>query len=278
MQTDPIFYELFRFDPSCLSRLVQIKLEGEYGFESITVKATEKRFDGFFRRLDGIGPHLFLEVQGYPERKIYWKLYREICIFYEQREDDTPFIAVVLFLDESYDPGEFGLTCLPPCRLIRANLIDCLKNLGSATGTLTPLMPLTLKTREELAEAVPRWKTEIKALNLNESREKHLEELLINVIAQKFTDLSAEEINTMLHLTPLEQTTAGKQIYGRGVDTGLSQGLSKGELIGRIRTAQKVLRYPVSPHDLLLAKSHEELSALVQQLEAELEKFMMPLN
>ena len=161
MQTDPIFYELFRFDPSSLSRLVQIKLEGEYGFESITVKATEKRFDGFFRRLDGIGPHLFLEVQGYPDLKIYWKLYREICIFYEQRDDNTPFIAVVLFLDESFDPGEFGLTCLSPCRLIRANLIEHLKRLQGGAGTLTALMPLAISTHEELTEAVPRWKADL---------------------------------------------------------------------------------------------------------------------
>ncbi|MEK7728588.1 MAG: DUF2887 domain-containing protein [candidate division KSB1 bacterium] len=274
MQTDSIFYELFLFDPQCLSRLVQLKLEGEYGFESITVKTTEKRFDGFFRRLDGIGPHLFLEVQGYLEGKIYWKLYREICIFYEQRDDDTPFIAVVLFLDESYDPGEFGLTCLSPCRLIRANLIDCLKRLGDATGTLTPLMPLTLKTREELVEAVPRWKTEIKALNLNESREKVLEELLINVIAQKFTDLSAEEISTMLHLTPLEQTTAGKQIFG----SGWNQGLTKGELIGKIEYAQSILGHPVSAKEDLLAKSPEELSVLFQVLELESKALMKMLG
>ncbi len=114
MQTDSIFYEIFRFDPQCLKQLLQLKLEGEYDFESITVKSTEKRFDGFLRRVDGEGPHIFLEVQGYLEPKIYWNLYREICTFYEQRDDHTPFIAIVLFLDESLDPGEFGVTCLPP--------------------------------------------------------------------------------------------------------------------------------------------------------------------
>lgn len=149
MQTDSIFYELFRFDPQCLKQLVQLKLEGQYDFESITVKSTEKRFDGFLRRIDGEGPHLFVEVQGYYEPKIYWKLYREICTFYEQRDDHMPFIAIVLFLDESLDPGEFGVTCLPPCQLIRANLIECLQKLEGSAGTLTVLMPLVLKTREE---------------------------------------------------------------------------------------------------------------------------------
>jgi len=44
----------------------------------------------------------------------------------------------------------------------------------------------------------------------------------------------------MLHLTPFEETTVGKQIYGRGVQ----QGLSQGELIGKIQFAQKILRHP----------------------------------
>lgn len=56
MQTDSIFYEVFRFDPQSVLRLVQLKLEGRYEFESITVKSTEKRFDGFLWRVDGNGP------------------------------------------------------------------------------------------------------------------------------------------------------------------------------------------------------------------------------
>jgi len=269
MQTDSIFYEVFRFDPQSLQQLLQLNLKGRYDFESITVKSTEKRFDGFLRRIDGEGPHIFLEVQGYLDPKIYWKLYREICTFYEQRNDPTPFIAVVLFLDESFDPGEFGVTCLAPCRLIRANLIECLKKLEGAAGALTALMPLALNTREEAAASVPRCKAEIKSLNLIKSREKYLVELLINVLAQKFTELTEEEINAMLHLTPLDQTTAGKQIYGRG--------LGHGELMGKIQVAQKILRHPISSKEELLAKSQEELKRILQDLEAKLDA-LLPVN
>lgn len=278
MQTDSIFYELFRFDPQCLKQLVQLQLEGQYDFESITVKTTEKRFDGFLRRIDGVGPHLFVEVQGYSEPKIYWKLYREICTFYEQRNDGTPFIAVVIFLDESLDPGEFGVTCLSPCRLIRANLIDCLRKAQEHAGTLTVLMPLVLKDREELREAVPRWKANIQSLHLTESREKYLVELLMRVLAQKFTDLTEEEVMAMLNLTPLEETTVGKQIFGKGLSQGLSQGLSKGELIGKIQFAQKVLRHPASAKEELAAKTHGELERMLQQLETELENFLNAIS
>jgi predicted transposase YdaD len=275
MQTDGVFYEVFRFDPQSVAQLVQLKLEGKYDFESITVKTTEKRFDGFLRRIDGEGPHLFLEVQGYPLQTIYLKLYRELCTFYEQREDRTPFIAIVLFLDESFDPGEFGVTCLPPCRLIRANLIDCLKKLeGSSAGALTALMPLALKTRAELNEAAPRWRASIQAMNLTESREKHLYELLMQVLVQKFTDLTEQEVIAMLNLTPFEETTVGKQVYGRG----LEKGLSRGELIGKIESAQRVLRRPLSSKEELLTKSYDELNRMLQTLDAELENFLNTLS
>jgi hypothetical protein len=41
-QTDALFYKLFR--------LVLLRPKGKYAFESITVKTTEKRFDGFLKR------------------------------------------------------------------------------------------------------------------------------------------------------------------------------------------------------------------------------------
>ncbi len=47
MKTDELFYELFRLDPRSLFELVHLNLEGEYTFESITIKTTEKRLDGF---------------------------------------------------------------------------------------------------------------------------------------------------------------------------------------------------------------------------------------
>lgn len=105
MKTDSLFYELFEFDPRSLFQLVQLDIKDEYIFESITVKTTEKRFDGFFKNKEGKGPHVFLKVQGYDDPKIYWRLFREICTYYELKDDSTEFIALVIFLEKDYDPG-----------------------------------------------------------------------------------------------------------------------------------------------------------------------------
>jgi len=68
MKTDSLFYELFKAHPASLFELAGLEAEGEYVFESITVKSTEKRMDGFFRRTDGSGADILLEVQGYDDK------------------------------------------------------------------------------------------------------------------------------------------------------------------------------------------------------------------
>ncbi|HAO20070.1 MAG TPA: hypothetical protein DCQ37_06000, partial [Desulfobacteraceae bacterium] len=83
MKTDTLFYELFKLHPASLFELAGLKADGRYAFESITVKTTEKRMDGFFRRTDGKGA-IFLEVQGYDDSMIYWRFIREIATQHEQ--------------------------------------------------------------------------------------------------------------------------------------------------------------------------------------------------
>ena len=46
MKTDALFHELFRFDPQSLFYLVNLQIDGQYAFESISIKTVEKRLDG----------------------------------------------------------------------------------------------------------------------------------------------------------------------------------------------------------------------------------------
>jgi len=66
----------------------------------------------------------------------------------------------------------------------------------------------------------------------------------------------------MLQLTPLDQTTAGKQIFARGLD--------KGEFIGKIHFAQKLLEQPLSLKEELAKKTENELKTILGLLEAQL--------
>ena len=302
MKTDQLFYELFTFDPRSLFRLVQLDLDGEYIFESLAVKSTEKRFDGFCRRLDGAGPRIFLEIQGYPDPKIYWRLFREISTYYEQNDVTVPFIAIALFLDEAFDPGQPMLTSAPPSQLIRANMIDCLARLGERAGVLTVLKPFTVTRKDEVFAHIREWDAELRSLNVSDEKLHTLQELLEYLLLQRFPDLNMKEIVAMLQLTPLEKTVAGQEVFQMGLkegireglekgrkaglkkgkqeglkeglkegkQEGLKEGVNKGELIGEIRATQRFLRLPVNALEELVSRPEAELQELLRQLTAQL--------
>jgi predicted transposase YdaD len=278
MKTDQLFYELFKLDPRSLFRLVQLNVEGEYAFESVVVKTTEKRFDGLGKRTDGCGPNIFLEIQGYDDPKIYWRLFREVCTYHEQTDTTTPFLAVIVFLDEKYDPGDCRLACLPPDQLIRANLMDCLRTVWDNAGSLTVLKPLAIARKEDMVGEIRQWKADIQALRLPEYKTKTLIDLLEYLIIQRFPELDLKEVTTMLQLTPLEETVAGRQVFQMGLNEGMKKGekkgekkwIQKGELIGEIRLAQRLLQRPRSSSAELARMNLKALKMLLRQLETEL--------
>ncbi len=212
MRTDKLFYELFRIDPRSLFELVGLDMEGEYLFESITVKEAEKRFDGFMKKTDGTGPNVFVEFQGYDDKKFYWRVFREISMWHEQEDDDeTPFVVIVIFIDRKYRPRKCPLLCARPNRMIRTTLEKCLKGLGDRSSVLTVLKPFGVSDKKKLTEAVPRWTAEIESLELPEFQIKRLAELLEYFILQCFPKLTLKEVRRMM-LTPLEETTAVQEL------------------------------------------------------------------
>ncbi len=267
MKTDALFYELFKFDPQSLFDLIRLDAEGRYVFESITAKTTEKRMDGFFRRVDGPGPNLFAEVQGYSDKKIYWRFFREISTWYEQNDDDQPFVAVVLFTDKAFDPGKPRLSCVPPCRLIRCYLPDLLKKIGKKASALTVLKPLVLKDRKKLPESVRQWDAEIRAVGLPRAKTEILNELLEYAVLQRFSDLTLEEVRKMIQLTPLEKTVAGQEL----IQIGHIEGKKEGKLEGKTETALNLLKMGLLTEEQI-AKVTNLTPAEVKKLKVKLRK------
>ena len=279
MQTDELFYELFQVDPRSLFRLVNLSLEGEYTFESLTIKSTEKRLDGFCKRTDGVGPNVFVEIQGYDDPAIYWRGLREIATFYEQTRDARPFILIFLFLDAKWDPANFPFAATqPPHQVIRTTLAACLASLTEDAGLLTVLKPL-LASPQEIREHARQWQTELQRQPLDAAQKRQLSELLEFAIRQRLPQLSEQEIRAML-LTPIEQTVPGQELIriseqrGRqeGRREGHQKGLTKGEVIGEIRFAQRLLKQPVMPVGALAGHSLKTLKALRRELAAKVLK------
>lgn len=291
MKTDSLFYELFRFDPRSLFELVQLKLEGTYEFESITVKSAEKRIDGFFKRIDGDGPNVFLEVQGYEDLAIYWRTFREVCTHYEQTGSTTPFVIIILFVDKKYKPpNDCPLAAVSPHQLMIATLPDCLKAPRKHAGALTVLKPLVVSDKHKLPQLAQQWQTDIRALQLSEAQTQTLINLLEYAILERFPKLTLKEVEQMIKLTPLEETVAVQELIQRGEKRGmlkgrekglqeglqkgrrkgLQEGVAKGELIGHIHAVQQFLKRPLTPRNSLLRKNLTTLQMMLEQMKSEL--------
>ncbi len=76
----------------------------------------------------------------------------------------------------------------------------------------------------------------------------------------------------MLELTPLEETTAVKEIIQISEDKGIEKGLNKGELIGKIHMAQRLMGKPITPREKLVEQNADDLNAILGMLEPELNK------
>ena len=133
---------------------------------------------------------------------------------------------------------------------------------------MTVLKPLILENKNQLSEFVPKWKAEIDSLNSPEEKANLLEELLEYAILQRFPQLTLKEVQKMIQLTPLDKTVAGQELILFGVKKGKEEGLKKGELIGEIRTMQRILKYSQSSTTELARKTLKELRVLLKQLKS----------
>ncbi len=140
MKTDTLFYELFQAAPQTFFELLQITPPCPYRFESVTIKATEKRIDGILEPEQASETIYFVEVQAFPDPSIYWRVMWEVAAYFKQRPDrcENEWQAVVFWLDINDDPGFGTLTGTP--RLSSSGLPVLLQQLADEALSLNVLM------------------------------------------------------------------------------------------------------------------------------------------
>lgn len=194
MKTDHLFYEVFQLQPQALLQLASLEVQGEYRFQSITLKQMERRLDGFFRDQQGKAPHVFVEVQGYEDSQIAWRMLNAISSYYlhNANEKDHPFVAVILFLN--HKPSRLPFALPEECFKL-LDLEECLATLGEAPSILTIFKPLVLKNTSTLNKQIAQWTEAIQTLPLPANQTKHALDLLEYAILQRFPQLTLGATN-----------------------------------------------------------------------------------
>jgi predicted transposase YdaD len=244
MQTDQLFQEYFQVAPGAFFELLQIDPPCAYRFTSPVFKTSERRMDGFLAPLEVGQPYYFIEFQGYRDKHIYWRALYPVVRHHEVAADlkQQAWKCVVLFLDDSHDPG---IETLGPLGhdakrwLITGVIPKLLADVPNASPLLTVLRPLIATDIAEVEREGPQWVESIQQMpQLDPGQHSVLIDLLVKFIMQKFVELPYKELERMLKLTPLEQTRAGQEL----MELGEIKGLEKGRVEGRVEGLHDAIR------------------------------------
>jgi predicted transposase/invertase (TIGR01784 family) len=205
MSRDSIFYKLFAQDPQILFQLLPEAPANAaaYRFDSVAVKEPNFTLDGVFLppAEDSPGVVYFCEVQFQRDARLYERLFAESFLyFYRNREQFTNWAAVVIYPSRRIEQPD----CAPYQALLDSPQVYrvYLEELGYIRQLplgLALLVLTTLTNQDAPAEAryiLERTQTEVTDPTVS----PFIIEMVTTIIAYQFTQLSRQEVETMLGL------------------------------------------------------------------------------
>ncbi|MEH2264899.1 DUF2887 domain-containing protein [Nostoc sp.] len=216
MRRDTIFYKLFKQFPGLLFELVdEPPPEAEnYQFESVEVKETAFRIDGvFLPPADAVSKTVFFaEVQFQKDEDLYHRFFSELFLFlYRHSIRYEDWFGVIIFGSRSLEPSSSSIhRALLESGQVRRVYLDELGDLREQPLGLG-LMLLTNVTSETEAVEGARFLLE----QARQQSEQAIIDLVTTIIVYKFSNLSREEIATMLGLN-LEEPRAIREAKEQG--------------------------------------------------------------
>jgi predicted transposase/invertase (TIGR01784 family) len=225
MRRDSIFYQLFLQSPTLLFELLPQPPDraNEYTFDSVEVKETSFRIDGVFVPPMPSGIMYFCEVQFQPDDLLYERMLSEIYIYtYRHRNLFDDWRAVAIYPSRSLEQSnrKVALEMLDSRRITPIYLDE----LGSVSDLPIGLGLMVLTTLDGDAA-----KIEARRLVGQAQGSRDIINLLSTIIVYKFSNLSRDEVDTMLGIE-LQQT----RVYREAV--------AEGETIGEAREQALILR------------------------------------
>ncbi|BCU10011.1 Rpn family recombination-promoting nuclease/putative transposase [Microcystis aeruginosa] len=226
MKRDSIFYRLFQQSPSLLFDLLENPPDNatEYRFDSVAVKEPKFEIDGVFLPpdTDRNGVIYFCEVQFQKDERLYERVFGESFLyFYRQRERFTDWQIVVIYPTRSLEQSNTH-----PYR----SLLNCeqvhrvyLNELGEIQQLPLGVALMVLTTVEETqAPEKARYllaRTQEQIVDTEASRA--IIEMIATIMVYKFTNLSRQEVDTMLGLQ-----LADTRVYREAKEEGRQEGES----------------------------------------------------
>jgi predicted transposase/invertase (TIGR01784 family) len=202
METDSLFYRLFSEKPKLLFELLGEKApRTTYTFGSYEIKQTSLRADGILLPKSVNSPIVFVEAQGYLDRKneVYPSFFAKIFMYLRDQTPVNDWRAVMMFTERKYDPGipihyrDFLIT--QRLQLIYLDEMPSAIDKQSLEVSLIQLFAMKQPLAFDRAKAIlEQAQTE----NSDAIEQQRVLEWIVTVFVHKFPKLSREEIKTML--------------------------------------------------------------------------------
>ncbi len=226
MKRDSIFYRLFQQSPSLLFDLLENPPDNatEYRFDSVAVKEPKFEIDGVFLPpdTDRNGVIYFCEVQFQKDERLYERVFGESFLyFYRQRERFTDWQIVVIYPTRNLEqsnahPYRSLLNCEQVHRVYLNELGEIHQlPLGAALMVLTTVEETQAPEKARYLLA----RTQEQIVDTEASRA--IIEMIATIMVYKFTNLSRQEVDTMLGLQ-----LADTRVYREAKEEGRQEGES----------------------------------------------------
>jgi predicted transposase/invertase (TIGR01784 family) len=202
METDSLFYRFFQEKPKLVFELLGEKApRTTYTFGSYEMKQTSLRADGILAPKSPKSPIVFVEAQGYRDRKneVYPSFFAKIFMYLRDQTPVNDWRAVMLFTDRKFDPGlpihyqDFLITQ----RLQLVYLDELPAEMGDQSLEVSLIQLFAMKQPLALnrAKAILHQTQQQTSDAIEQQR---VLEWIVTVFVHKFPKLSREEIKTML--------------------------------------------------------------------------------
>lgn len=265
METDSLFYRLFSEKPKLLFELLGEKApRTAYTFGSHEIKQTSLRADGILQPKSPNSPIVFVEAQGYLDRKneVYPSFFAKIFMYLRDQNPINDWRAVMLFTERKFDPGlsihyqDFLIT--QRLQLVYLDELSLAIEDQSLEVSLIQLFSMKKPLAFDRAKAIlQKAQTE----NLDAIEQQRVLQWIVTVFVHKFPKLSREEIKAMLgtkadlkktrfyqEIQEEEREAGREELLGEAVPMGLQAGLSVAEIAKRFNVPVKRIQEIATQH------------------------------
>lgn len=229
METDSLFYRLFSEKPKLVFELLGEKApRTSYTFGSYEIKQTSLRADGILLPRSSKSPIVFVEAQGYLDRKneVYPSFFAKIFMYLRDQTPVNDWRAVMLFTERKFDPGlpihyqDFLMT-----QRLQLVYLDELSSAIADQSLEVSLIQL-FSMKEPLAfDRAKAILEQAQTENSDAIEQQRVLEWIVTVFVHKFPKLSREEIKTMLGTkAELKKTRFYQEIQAEEREAGKEEG------------------------------------------------------